>query len=518
VPKLKLNEINLPSSKSKSISKKDKAHSSTTTTYNTMADPRSQALSPNSNGLATKMVGAGSSRNTPDSAASGASRKTSSTNSGVSFAPQRTNSGGADGRKSSTVQNNNHRVDYEQPMMTPRGGSYRDILVTPRGTTRSLAEQHIPNNTRSTSRPSSATTGATQEQQQRAWKQKVDRASQEQTHVKQQISTLDAAIQAQQAALVDNIATIQNLGTRRGRLANDAAALQAAVARAQAAASARHAEIQELEVLISSLQATLQVSQREEEEQQRGDTAGTTSVVSTKKQVLIKLMQAAAGTLRFPSVALALETELQKQQQTQHNTNRNEQQQQSARAVLAGRGITATTGTGTGTSRAVTARSDMSTSRFLTPAGTGREGGEEDINDSDSIVSSSSGGSEGEDDSLDSSRTGIAEDDVPLAASTTNLLTTTTSTAAAGKVHRPGMNNVHVPLLQLPQLDTIPAHFNINNNSNNNSNVVTSEASARLKSPNAQALARLQSIRSKLEVAEAILTARVPENGEETTV
>jgi hypothetical protein len=522
VPKLNLNEIKGASSQNKPIFKKDSKTSSTSTTYNKMATPRSQTFSPpHTHGSLS-----GTNKSSKTAAAGSNDRlKTPPTSSGVSFAtliPQRTGSGG-DGRLSSSAsQTNNTRIDcdQQQPMMTPRGGSYRDMLLTPRGTIRSLGEQYISNNAlppkqrhpappSSSSRSTSATIAPSnssthQQQQEKILKQKVDRASHEQTHVKQQISTLDAAIQAQQAALIENIAIVQNLGQRRDRMANDAAALQAAVARANAAASATQADIQELEVLITGLQATLQASQRREEEQQEKseerDTPGgdqrPACAAAHKKQALIHLMQAAAGALRLPSVTLALETELQKQQLNESNQANQATRHQQEVLVTAGRGQG-----GTATSRAVTARSDMSTSRFVTPAGTGRENGE----DNDSVISSSSS----EENSMDSSRTGIAEDDVPRAVAAKGAATT--SNAVGGKLHRPRMN---VPLLQLPA-DTIPAYItDINKNTATTRN--THQSSARLPSPTPQALARLQSIRSKLEVAEAILTARVPEDGEET--
>lgn len=517
VPKLNLNEIKGATFQSRPISRKDSKTSSITTTYTKMETPRFQKFTPIVNGSlakSNKFAAAGSSRNTPDSAATAASKKTPTSSSGVFFAPRRTNSGGDCGRQAS----GSHRVDYyneQQPMMTPRGGSYRDMLLTPRGTIRSLGEQHIPNALppkqqpaapQCSMKPSSAPTQ--QAQQQRALKQQVDRASHEQTHVKQQISTLDAAIQAQQAALVENIALVQNLGNRRDRLATDAAALQAAVARASAAASARQAEIQEFEVLIAGLQATLQASQKEEEEEEeeRGPDQATASGTASKKQALMHVMQAAAAALRLPSVTLALEAELEKQQ---HHRNSNRQHHQQGAILASSRGF--------GTSRAVTERSNISTSRFVTPAGTGREGGQdEDTTDNESIISSSSS----EEDSMDSSRTELPEENVPPLGTATATATsadvngskdpTTTKTSNSthvSKLHRPGMN---VPLLQLPTADTIPAHF-----INSNTALQSLQASARLPSPNPQALARLQSIRNKLEVAEAILTARVPEDGEE---
>jgi len=514
VPKLNLNEIGGATSKSRSISKKDSKINSTTTTYTKMATPRFQTSSPSTNGshgasIKNNQTAAGASRSTPDIAATAAGKKTPASSSGVSFTPRRNNSGGDCSRQTS----GGNRNDYseQQPLMTPRGGSYKDMLLTPRGTIRPLGEQHIINAMHPKQRhtapppPKPSLAPTQQEQQQKVLKQKVDRASQEKTHVKQQISTLDAAIQAQQAALIENIALVQSLGKRRDRLANDVTTLQAAVARANEAASARQAEIQVLEVVTAGLQATLQAAHKEEEEKERNTDQATASAIASKTQALMHVMQAAAAALHLPSVTLALETELKKQQQNQQNMNRQQEQQG---VVIASRGA--------GTSNAVTARSDISTSRFVSPTGTGREScHEEDSIDTESVVSSSNSS---EKESMDSSNTGIAEEDIPPAADAAcagadGAIDPTTSNAskstATGKLHRPGMN---VPLLQLPTADTIPAHFN--NNSSNN--ILESQVSARMPSANPQALARLQSIRNKLEMAEAILTARVPEDGEDS--
>lgn len=256
-------------------------------------------------------------------------------------------------------------------------------------------------------------------------------------------------MQSQQISLVENITAVQHLGQWRDKLANDASALQAAVARAQAVAAARKAEIEELEMLTSALQSSLEISSAKEQ-----SSAGSAAVTAARLS-LLRVMQSAAETLRLPGVSSVLESEVQ--------------------AVGSSARRSA--------SLSCTSRSELSTSRFDTPTDSGRDIYEHHRDEDD--------GASSDDGSLESSNTGVVRGEGSARSRggvqpQVQVQVHQEGGAPGTKVQRPG---VTLPPLKLP--GTIPA---------------LTTSSARV-SP--AAIARLHTIRTKLEVAEAILTTRV---------
>ena len=363
-------------------------------------------------------------------------------------------------------------------MLSPKG-SYRDILLTPREAPRidhgsavssarlgstprqplfSGRQEYLPDGqSRSAAlSPHSENShdGHSYGQQQNG-SSSGDRSLVSLNNHQQQVSSFEATMQAQQSALVENIVAVQSLGQCRDKLANDASALQAAVARAQAVAAARKAEIEELELLTTALQSSLEISSTKEQ-----SSVGSAAVASARF-ALLQVMLSSAEALRLPEISRALESEVQTAAS-------------STRRSLA--------------SLTCTSRSEISTSRFDTLTDSARNTDERRGDDED--------GASSDDSSLESSHTGLTRGEGSASGrGPQGGKQESTSAGGAGsqpgsKVQRPG---VTLPPLRLP--GTIPA---------------LTPSSARI-SP--AAIARLHTIRTKLEVAEAILTTRVSGDG-----
>ena len=280
-------------------------------------------------------------------------------------------------------------------------------------------------------------------------------------------------------------------------------------------------------------------------------------------------MHVAAGSLQLPSVvARTLEAEQTRQatavgvgSSSSTTTNNNSSVSTSRRIAHSG-GIDSNNNQIVpfpSSSRIGTARSEMSTSRFDTPAATLRiPDGENDedeagdgtaaiaavVNDDGDMSSnasssdSDSNSDSDDDDSLKSARKKAVEAHQPTSATipalpraltvstanaaanvlrngsseNTTTFPTTTNTSSSRKLHRPG---VHLPLLHLPgTIPAIPPQQQPPSSTTATTTTNSSIAAGRLTS-RGSAMARLESIRNKIEMAEAILTARVPEEDDD---
>lgn len=206
-------------------------------------------------------------------------------------------------------------------------------------------------------------------------------------------------------------------------------------------AAARKAEIEELEMLTSALQSSLEISSAKEQ-----SSAGSAAVTAARLS-LLQVMHSAADALHLPAISRALESEV----------------------------LAASSSARQSASLSCTSRSELSTSRFDTPTDSGRDIYEHRDDDD---------GASSDDGSLESSHTGVVRGEGSANGRSGILLQQ--EGGPGSKVQRPG---VTLPPLRLP--GTIPA---------------LTPSSARI-SP--AAIARLHTIRTKLEVAEAILTTRV---------
>ena len=354
------------------------------------------------------------------------------------------------------------------------------------------------------------------------------RASVEVDHVRHQISTLETAIQAQQASLLGHIAVVQSLGQRRDELSKDAATLQAAVAQAQAVARKRQQDLEELEVLTSALRATLQ-SLFGNPNYNDGSTAVNNSGGNV---ALLKLMHHAATALQLAPEVLKGINDAMSCMSSSSSSSSSATGKGTAPVVATGNTATGGYSSATAATAAVavvkkasTARSELSTSRFETPIGTMREEEEHDTPTACGEVVSISTASSSEPSSSSSSYC-TSEDEEDDDRSSVHSALTTEDFGGGGGEGRDHAHERHPrPGVKLPPLalHTVTQQQQQQEQPQENDDTTVATATMAtttsplpLLSNRPAALARLEKIRNKLEMAEAILTARVTPGGSES--